>query len=198
MKKLIFSALCLIFLGCVSQQKYTISPQFSAFRSEKLVLLPFENRTVDLSAQEILRKMVHRRFTEKGYSLLSIEETDEKLRSIGITDGGQLNSAQTDKLEKLFGKGMFCYGIVEDFMLQNVGFVVRKKVALSLKISSSSGEILFEASGEGRDLKIFTDREKAKKAFVTQTAVKLVQNILKTPLLRESEIAVEKIFSKIP
>ncbi|MEW6042475.1 MAG: GNA1162 family protein [Elusimicrobiota bacterium] len=189
-----------VFLSaCVQTKNFYVSPAFQNISTREIAVLPFANQTNDLSAQDILRKMVIEEFKQSGYIPVSVDMVEEKLRNIGITDGGQLPAVAPETVSKTVGTDLLCYGTVEDFTFQNVGFVVKKKVTLNIKImSGTSKEVLFEAAGTGNDLKIYTKKDEAKKAFVRETAFKLVQNILKFPLRRESEIAIRKIFSKIP
>jgi len=116
-----------------------------------------------------------------------------------MRNGGQLAAVPPERLGALLGSDLLCYGDVEDFTFQNLGFVVRKSVILRLKIiSASSGETLFEASGKGGDIKFYMDKEEAKKAFIEAAAVKLVENMLKSPLRKEAETAVSKVFDRMP
>ena len=94
---------------------------------------------------------------------------------------------------------MACFGTVEYFTFQNLGFIVRKKVVLKIKVVSlADDKIIFEKTGTGSDTKFFLSKDEAKKAFVEQMAVKLVSNMLKSPLKKEAQKAVKKIFKKVP
>lgn len=184
--------------ACAGRESYTIAPGLRA-ADPRVVLLPFENQTTDVSAPDILRALAAERFSKWGYVPFDQGETDQKLRSIGISDGGQLPSVKPADIAALFGADMLCYGILEDFTFQNVGFVVRKSVRLRLKlVSAASGEVLFDAAGSGKDMKIYLNRDEARMALVEATAVKLVQNILKSPLKKESQAAVNQIFDRMP
>jgi hypothetical protein len=80
-----------------------------------------------------------------------------------------------------------------------LGFVIRKSVRLRLKIvSAGTGETLFEAAGKGRDIRVFLNTDEAKAAFVVYSAEKLAQNMLKHPLLAESEKAMGQVFERLP
>ncbi|MBU2574878.1 MAG: DUF799 family lipoprotein [Elusimicrobia bacterium] len=185
--------------SCAGGGSYLISPELRAAADPRVVILPFENQTIDVTAPEMLRGFVADRFSKWGYAPFEPAETDLKLRAIGITDGGQLSSARPADIAELFGADLLCYGALEDFTFQNVGFVVRKSVRLKLKmISAATGETLFEASGAGRDVKVYLDKDEARIALVEALAVKLVQNILKSPLKKESETAVYRIFDRMP
>ena len=162
-------------------------------------MLPFENYSNDVSAPGIIREEAAKRFSTRGYAPFELGEADERLRALGITDGGQLAAIKPADIGAAFGADLLCYGTLEDFTFQNLGFVIRKYVKLRLKIvSASTGETLFEAEGVGKDVKIYLDREEAKQAFIVNSAVKLAQNMLKHPLLTESKTALDRVFDRLP
>lgn len=168
-------------------------------RNASMVVLPFENQTTSLIGHKMLRKMVFDRFSKKGYQTLTIKEVDEKLKSKGLTDGGQLPYISKGILKELFGPKIACFGTVETFTFQNLGFIVRKKVVLKIKIVSLADDrIIFEKTGTGSDTKFYFSKDEAKEAFVEQMALKLVSNMLKSPLKKEARKAIRKIFKKIP
>lgn len=185
--------------SCAGRESYLISPGLRAAPDARVVVLPFDNLSTDVTAPGMLREMAAERFAAWGYAPVDAPETDRGLREMGVSDGGQLPSVLPADIAKLFGADLLCYGTLEDFTFQNVGFIVRKSVRLRLKIiSAASGETLFEAVGEGKDVKVYLDGDEAKRAFVEGAAIKLVQNMLKSPLRREAETAVYKIFNRLP
>ena len=168
-------------------------------KNASVIVLPFENQTTDLAGHTMLREMIVDKFSKWGYHTLEIKEIDEKLKENGITDGGQLPYINEDTILKLFGPKIACYGTVEAFTFQNLGFIVRKKVVLEIKIVSlSDNKIIFKKTATGSDTKFYLSKDEAKKAFVEQMALKLVSNMLKFPLKKEARAAIKKIFKKIP
>lgn len=185
--------------SCAAGESYLVSPGLRAAPDARVVVLPFDNQSTDVTAPGMLREMAAERFAARGYAPADAGETDRKLREIGISDGGQLPSVSPADIAKLFGTDLLCYGTLEDFTFQNVGFVVRKSVKLRLRIiSAATGETLFEASGTGSDVKLHTNADDARTAFVEAAAGKLLQNMLKSPLRREAETAVRRIFDRLP
>jgi len=162
-------------------------------------VLPFDNQSTDISAPDILRKLAGEGFEKRGYQQLPTAEVDAKLSGLGVSEGGQLPGLKPADIGAALGADLLCFGEVEDFTFQNLAFVVRKSVKLHVKIvSASSGEILYEGTGAGKDVKVYFDKNEAKAAFVEQLAVKMVQNILKTPLKREAEAAAWKALDRLP
>jgi len=185
--------------SCAGPESYLVSPALREAADGRLALLPFENYSNDVSAPDLLREEVFKRFAQRGYSLLDAKETDEKLRALGVTDGGQLAAVKPAEIGAALGAGLLCYGVLEDFTFQNLGFVVRKLVRLRLKIvSAATGETLFEAVGKGRDTRVFLNKEEARTAFIVYSAQKLVQNMLNHPLRAESDKAIDRVFDRLP
>ncbi|OIN99103.1 MAG: hypothetical protein COX65_08200 [Elusimicrobia bacterium CG_4_10_14_0_2_um_filter_56_8] len=197
------SAVCALLLasvcGCAGSGSYLVSPALRAAPDARIAVLPFDNQSTDISAPDILRKLAGEGFEKRGYQQLPTAEVDAKLSGLGVSEGGQLPGLKPADIGAALGADLLCYGDVEDFTFQNLAFVVRKSVKLHVKIvSASSGEILYEGTGAGKDVKVYFDKNEAKAAFVEQLAVKMVQNILKTPLKREAEAAAWKALDRLP
>ena len=185
--------------SCAGPDAYLVAPGFAVEGAGRVAVLPFDNHSTDISAPELLRKEVHKRLGRHGYALLDLSGTDDKLRELGITDGGQLPSMKPGDLGAALGAELLCYGSLEDFTFQNLGFVIRKSVRLRIKIvSAATGEPLFEAAGSGRDVKVFLNKDEAAGAFLLYTAQKLAENLMHHPLRAESEKAVGRVFERLP
>ncbi len=185
--------------ACSGGGGYLVSPALRSAADLRVAVLPFDNETTDVSADGIMRKLVVEGFGQRGYAPLPPGEVDEKLHGLGISDGGQLPGVKPEDIAKALGADLLCYGDVEDFTFQNLGFVVRKNVKLKVKlVSASTGETLYEGYGSGKDVKVYFNKDDAKAAFVEQMAVKLVQNIFKTPLKREAEAAAWNALDRLP
>jgi len=192
---LLLAAAC----GCAGGSAYLVAPALRTAQDPRVAVLPFDNQSTALDASDILRKLAAENLGRRGYPPLPVDETDEKLKALGVLDGGQLPAVKPEEIGKALGADLLCYGDVEDFTFQNLGFVVRKSVTLRVKlVSAATGETLYEGKGSGRDFKIYTNADEAKAAFVEQLAVKLVQNILKSPLKREAETAAGKALDRLP
>ena len=201
MKTTIFlTALAFFVSGCSGSAVHKKTQQgFKSIPSARVIVLPFENQTVDLTGHTMLREMIFDKFAKSGYNPVPMDEVDGKLKKKGLTDGGQLSFVAKDTLKEIFGPQILCYGTVENFTFQNLGFIVRKQVSLKIKmVFLGTGETVFEGAGKGSKTKFYLSKEEAKKAFVRQMAVKLVQNMIKSPLRKEARQAVKKIFKKIP
>ncbi|OGR41664.1 MAG: hypothetical protein A2X35_12365 [Elusimicrobia bacterium GWA2_61_42] len=185
--------------ACAGKAAYLVAPALRTAADPRVAVLPFDNQSTDVGAPDVMRKLAAENFEKRGYPALPADEVDAKLSALGVSEGGQLPAFKPEELGRALGVDLLCYGDVEDFTFQNLGFVVRKSVALRVKVvSAATGETLYEGSGSGKDIKIFFDKDEAKAAFVEQLAVKLVQNILKTPLKKEADKAAWKALDSLP
>ena len=196
-------AVCLVFLAfagaCASGGAYLVSPALREAGDPRVAVLPFDNQSTDVSADGIMRGLAAEGFEKRGYPYLPLAEVDAKLSELGVSEGGQLPGLKPAEIGRALGADLLCYGDVEDFTFQNLGFVVRKSVALRVRIiSAASGETLYEGSGAGKDIKVYFNKDEAKAAFVEQLAVKLAQSLLKTPLKKEAEAAAWKALDRLP
>ncbi len=199
-RRLGVSAFLLAFAGaCAGGGAYLVSPSLRNAADLRVAVLPFDNQSTDVGAADIMRGLAAEGFEKRGYQYLPLAEVDGKLSGMGVSEGGQLPGLKPADIGRALGADLLCYGDVEDFTFQNLGFVVRKSVILRVKIvSASSGETLYEGTGSGKDIKVYFNKDEAKAAFVEQLAVKLVQNLLKTPLKREADAAAWKALDRLP
>lgn len=192
-----FILVLIIFLSSCGLKNVNFRPQNYVIERANIVVLPFENISNDITAEEMIRDLVIAKFRKKGWSVIDKNHTDQKLKEIGITDGGQLNSITKKELFNIFNTRYICYGTINEFKFQNLGFIILKKVELNIKIyDTSKDDYVFDETSDSSDLKVYLDREEAKKAFITYNALKLVENIMKRPLYNQAVEAVDKIFAK--
>ncbi|MBI4056689.1 MAG: DUF799 family lipoprotein [Elusimicrobia bacterium] len=185
--------------GCVSAPQPYVSAQFYSQIPRSVAVLPFENQSLDLMGPEMLRKMTVQRLGFWGYTIVPLEQSDAKLQGMGITDGGQLKSLSPQEIGKQLGVEGLCYGTVEQFSFQNVGFYLKRSVGVRLKlVSALSGERLWEGSGEARVVEVHGKKDKAERAFVRGLAQKAAENMFKSPLKPEANEALDRLFLKIP
>lgn len=185
--------------ACAPKALVYQAPDYAARAPASVAVMPFDNRTTSLQGPALLRKRVAERLRGLGWQVKGEEETDEALRGIGLTDGGQINAFKPEALGKALGvDGYFC-GTVERFGYQNVGFYSQRAVELTLKlVEAKSGESLWEGLGEGVTRRIETDKKEAGRAFVEGVAVQAVETMTGHPLAPESDRAVSRLLSSLP
>lgn len=191
------------FVGCSSIEKrpYFISENFSSIAETSVAVLPFDNESVDLDSEKYIRDEVIKKFISMGYSPLASSYIDEKLKEMGISDGGQLKAYKTSQIASKLACRIIVYGTIENYIFQNLGFVIRKKVNLHIRVEDGyNSSLLYEGFGSGDDSKIYTSKKEAESAFIVNSGLKLVSNVSNKNLLMGEAVkkSVEKAFEKFP
>lgn len=200
-----FSSAFLAFflISCVSAQKrpYFINEKFSSVAETSIAVLPFDNESVDIDSEKYMRDEVIKKLVSLGYSPSTSSYVDEKLKEMGISDGGQLKAYKTSDLASKLSCRILIYGTIENYIFQNLGFIVRKRAELYLRAEDGyDGTVLYEGFGAGDDSKIYTSKKEAEAAFFLNTGVKLVSNISNKNFLMGEAVkkSVEKALEKFP
>lgn len=196
-------SLCLFFLSCSSIEKrdYIVSEKFSSISDVSVAVLPFDNESVDLDAEKYMREEVIKRLVQYGYSPLTSDSIDEKLKEIGISDAGQLAAFKPKEIASKLSCRILIYGNIENYVFQNLGFIVRKKAELYIKaIDGIDESVIYEGFGSGDDSKVYLNKKDAEAAFIVNTGVKLASNISNKNLLMSEAVrkAVDKALKKFP
>ena len=186
--------------GCAGHRNTGyLAPDFYSKVSWKVAVLPFDNQSLEIAASEQLRGMVASNIQWRGYNPIPAAEADEKLKGLGITDGGQLPSVTPQKLGEALGVDALFYGNVEKFIFQNIGFVLRRAVRVRVKlVSVATGETLWEDYGEKTTIEATLKKKIAERIFARGMADKAAENMLHRPLWEESQWAVVNLVSKLP
>ncbi|MBI4346803.1 MAG: DUF799 family lipoprotein [Elusimicrobia bacterium] len=186
--------------GCASRHTVRyVAPDYAAKAPPRVAVLPFDNRSVDLLGPEILRKLVHAGLAERGYEPVPLDAVDAGLDGLGIHEGGQLAGLEPGAVAEALSAEGLLYGTVEEFTMQNVGFVVRRAVRLSLRlVLAPAGERLWEDTGEGMTGKVTLDKKEAQRTFIEGVLTRGLENLFHTPLMPESKAAVRDLFSRLP
>jgi len=158
------------------------------FQPPKLIaVLPLNNHTVDLDGPVAVQYWMDQRLQEKkGYTTLSLPEVEDRLRSIGITDGGQLPSVTAQKLGEALKVDAVVYGELLEFAYQTTGFLnVRKVRARFRMVDTRSGETLWENEGLGANSEAAATPAQAARAAVKQLSTAWAEKAANNPLRTE-------------
>ncbi|GLI55910.1 hypothetical protein PM10SUCC1_14240 [Propionigenium maris DSM 9537] len=135
--------LILLFTGCSSTR--TLLKSETNEVPAKLAVLPVDNLTNDVAGSQILRQVIQSTLAEnyKGYEVQSLEETDELLRNVGITDGGQLNVFHPLELNEILGVDGILYLKLSELELLTLPFYHVRRVDLTYSLYNM-GKLLQE------------------------------------------------------
>ena len=134
-----------------------------------------------------------------GYQVSDIDQTNKKLESVGIIDGGQLPAVDPVKLGKDLGVQALLYGSVESFGYTNIGFYSQRKVTLALRmVDVATGQTLWENTGTGVTRDVAFDKDQAGKKLARGLAQQLADKATKNPLAEESRVATLQALRTLP
>ncbi|MBI4054549.1 MAG: DUF799 family lipoprotein [Elusimicrobia bacterium] len=186
-----------VFFGCATRKARSVSPPLVSV--SKVAVLPFSNQSLDLTAPELLRRLVQKAVAERGYAAVSLEEVDLRLKDLGITQGGQLKAVEPQELGRVLEVEGLLYGEVEEFEDQNLGFFQKRSVRLRLRLlSGATGESLWEEVRDSGKTELHTSSRQARQAFAERLAARWAENLMKHPLAGPSREVVEKLMRQFP
>ena len=200
MKGWVLSLMGLGLAGCVSTKDLRYeTANFYSKAPARVAVLAFDNQSLDLTGPELLRKMVASSLNSRGYETVPLEKVDEKLKTLGITDGGQLRAVTPQQVGAAMEADGLLYGDVEDFAFLNIGFAIRRIVRLHLKlVLALSGEKLWEDTGQGLSQFLILQEKEAQRAFIEGLALREKEILFHIPLLPEAQEAVQVLLGSLP
>ncbi len=178
--------------GCALKAKYLKEDYTPPIT---IAVLPMANQTNNMTGSLLVRKLFQQIAPKRGYNIITLEEVDLGLKSIGITDGGQLSSVAIEDLAKAIDADAFVYSTLLEFKFITLGIYYKRIVKAHFRmIDAGTGDLLWEDTRKGKTSEFTMDFEKIKE----QLAVKLIENIFKSPLKPEAERMVRKVLSTMP
>ena len=181
--------------GCAVKPDYIRKPFHPA---KRVVVLPLANETNDMKAAHRVRHLLRRGLQRKGYQVLPLNQTDARLRKLGITQGGQLRSRRPKEVAKLFGQSVCLYGRMIDATNVTLGVVMKRKVKVEAKLVDREGVMLWKHTAAAGRSKLELNKKKMKRALKRQLAKKLIGSIISHPLQREMKKCVDHILKTLP
>jgi hypothetical protein len=132
-----------------------------------------------------------------GYPVLALDETDRRLRELGLSDGGQVRAFQPRQLADAAGANRVLIGTLKEFKTVNVGLYNLHHVALALRLQDAEGRVLWESEGVGYR-EILVRPADAGKAFLGGLIESAVGKVTGSDLSEELEDAVLTGISSLP
>lgn len=163
-----------------------------------IALLPLENQSLDLRAPVLLRDLLDTYLSAAQFNLTDVNEAEEKLRGIGIQEGGQLNAVTPQKLGELLEAEALLYGEIETFNNANIGVYASRTVKVRLLlVDAKTGKTLWETEKSKANSELGLSKERAKNILVSGYANKAVENLMDNPLYPESEDVVRLLVREL-
>ncbi|MBI4352069.1 MAG: DUF799 family lipoprotein [Elusimicrobia bacterium] len=191
-----FIVLFAVFGGCASTAP--TAPRHNSAFPAAIALLPFENESLDLRAPEILRDLLDTYLSAANFNLTDVKEAEEKLRGIGIMEGGQLNAVTPQKIGALLEADALLYGDIETFNNANVGVYASRTVKVTLLlVDARTGKKLWETVKSKANSELGLSKTAAKNVLIKGYANKAVENLMDNPLYPESEDVVRQLVREL-
>ena len=213
----LISPLCFVMLltltSCKSGPATTRPPR----ELPLIAVLPFNNQSTDLDAPDKVRSAVYSGLKERGNRLMALDTVDAELKRLGVSEGGQLGAVGLEKLRAGIPADLYCYGDVLDFSFKSLVALSQRKVSLSLRLVSATGETVLEDFQQGINSSTGTDaagnlalniagklfksvKDGAKRAVSSkpQPGTDAVDTIADVDLEQETREAVSKLLDKLP
>lgn len=153
MKKIIESVLIMIMLflaGCATKpaEKYDYAEFEKSKPTSILVTLPINNsKEVNAATSVLARAAIP--LAEKGYYVYPVALVDEIFKQNGITNGHDIQTANTRKIHEIFGADAIMYLSVDDYGASYQVFNSVTTVAVSGKlVDLRNGKTLWEGKGK--------------------------------------------------
>ncbi|MBI2071378.1 MAG: DUF799 family lipoprotein [Elusimicrobia bacterium] len=161
-------------------------------------VLPMNNETNDLDGPAHVRAVLESGLGQMGLALVNPEEVDVKLKSQGITDGGQLGSMKPKDIGKLLGANYLIYPVLEEYRSIPLAVYYKRVVAVRWRIvHAATGGTLAEQA-ETIVYQGSAPPNKAAEALVVQLAGRQISKLTKTYLKKETEEVVAALAAGLP
>jgi len=184
-------------IGCATAPPVFIGKETAPLH--RIAVMPMANETNDLDGPLFVRKLVQEGLALRGAQLVPLEVIDQKLKENGFTDGGQLRAAKPSDIGQWVGADTLMYISLEEFAYINVGFYWQRKVKVFGRlVDAPTGDKLWETERGWTNRWVVTNKESAKREFVTQLAIQAAEKLTHQPLGPESHRTVEMLLNTIP
>lgn len=191
----------LAFLVLLALQSCRPKPAVSpTIPSHSAAVLPLSNQSIYVVAPEYVRKVFQEALKRKGYPVYPSPKADELLRTeLGITDGAQLKIADPQKIGLVLGAETLVYGEILDFSDQSLGVYESRSVHIRFRmVDAKTGGVIWRDEKKVSERRLAKDSYDAAESFILWIFRRLFENMLKSPLRRQVENAVEQMAYSIP
>ncbi|MFC2061600.1 hypothetical protein ACFLUV_03730 [Elusimicrobiota bacterium] len=193
---IILIAFLIITAGCAARKPVFIIPDFK--RPVRIAVLPFENESNDIEAGELFRTLIYKGMEKKDLILITLEEIDETLLGLGITDGGQLASISQDELMKALDVRSLLYGTLKKCNYITAGLYMKKEVLGNVQLYEEN-ELIWEDEASKQEKEF---RANIKKALGEQIQKRVLEKALKKfighPHMGQLKEITKKMLKTIP
>jgi hypothetical protein len=184
--------------GCPSGARPYIK---SGFRVPgRVAVLPLNNMTNSLGGALYVRdKLTEYVRNVRGWEVADEAKVDAGLRTLAITDGGQLNASTPQKISGAVGAPVLLYTDLVDFGYTTLGFINTKKCRARIRVvDGASGELLYSAEGHGAESGTAVTGQGALEAGAGALGGQLADKAVGRPLANQVQDMLDELFEWLP
>lgn len=193
------AAFCALTLaGCPSGQRPFIKTGFRI--PGTVAVLPLNNMTNSLGGALYVRdKLTIYVRDVRGWTVADEAKVDAGLRTLAITDGGQLNASTPQKISQATGAPVLLYTDLVEFGYTTLGFINTKKCRARIRVvDGATGELLYSAEGHGAESGTAVSGGDALKAGAGALGGQLADKAVGKPLANQVEDMLDELFEWLP
>lgn len=200
-KVTLFLILLLILLcGCATPPKFMVDN----WTPGRIAVLPFKNHSADVSVEQFARVLLFDRLTKKKFDVIPLEEIDEALGKLGITEGGQLETVTIAELQKAIPADSYLFGTVIEAKRVMLGIYFDKSFEADFVIKDvRTGETAWQDDRKASEKKVVLNPnailETAAREMIKEVAYdSILKAINSHPLYEQMERVVNISVSTLP
>ena len=126
------------------RQQRVQGPPPLPFQHLVIAALPFDNATTDMEAPLMFRQQLEQRLGNRGYLVKGLAETDDALRGMGITLGGQIKGVDAKEFKSKLGADAVLSGTVHDATSIITGIYNRRSLDAELTLTDTrTGSVIW-------------------------------------------------------
>ncbi|MEK7765025.1 MAG: GNA1162 family protein [bacterium] len=168
----------------------------------RVAILPFDNRTNDVSAPDYVRGIMWERLKQFGWIVPPLADVDAALRPLGVTQGGQLRTVTPEQLTAATGADLVLYATIEQFTHITAGVAEKRAVKISARLVDAAGRHRWAKTRTAGKSDVTLGAASSLGAFGRSLGVqlrdKLVEGAFAHKLAAETRSCVNALVSSLP
>jgi hypothetical protein len=194
-RALLFAVPILFTLGCAAHESASIRPIHAA----RVAVLPAANETQHPEGALLVRDLVTRWLSSRGYVTVPQDQVDRALQTAGFADPARPPTAQLQRLARDTGAEALAAIDLLDFTSVNRGFSSERRVAIAVRLlDPASGNILWQNTDQVVNASSTKNPTRAVMDYVRGWGTEAYEKAMQSPLFGETNALVERLLQDLP
>lgn len=198
MKRLICLLLSALVSACATQPTYNYSA-FKAAAPRSILILPANNRSPDINANNAVLAQMTRPIAEAGYYVIPVGLMDASFRENGVHNGAEAQNINIKKLREIFGADAALYTDITEY--GNSYRLISAETAVTLRarlVDLRSGIVLWEGAARASSSEQNNNSGGGLAGLLIQAAVQQVVNQLTDNSYNFAGLASQRLLTPRP